>query len=52
MAANTYFYWDKQASKYEEVFRDDFDGDSLNTKVWTHEIGPGPGNGEVQYYTD
>lgn len=44
--------WEKQASNYEEIFRDDFDGDSLNTTIWNHEIGPGPGNGEVQYYTD
>jgi beta-glucanase (GH16 family) len=44
--------WDDQKSQYEDIFRDDFDGNSIDTTMWNHEIGPGPGNGEVQYYTD
>jgi beta-glucanase (GH16 family) len=41
--------------KYELVWSDEFDGDSLNTDDWTYEIGTGAwgwGNNESQYYTD
>lgn len=50
LMATTDTYWSTRADEYEEVFMDDFD--TLNTTVWNHEIGYGPGNGEVQYYTD
>ena len=39
------------------VMADEFDGSSLNTGMWTYDIGRGPnndgwGNNELQYYTD
>ncbi|HMS54311.1 MAG TPA: hypothetical protein PKA27_02830, partial [Fimbriimonadaceae bacterium] len=41
------------------VFQDNFDGNTLNTKVWEPQLGdgtlygiPGWGNNELQYYTD
>jgi beta-glucanase (GH16 family) len=37
------------------VWSDEFDGDSINTAVWTYDIGSGSngwGNRELQYYTD
>ena len=37
------------------VFQDEFDGNSLNTSFWTHEIGTGNngwGNNELQYYQE
>lgn len=40
---------------YDLVWSDEFDGTSLNTDVWTYEIGTGSwgwGNNEEQYYTD
>jgi beta-glucanase (GH16 family) len=38
---------------YNLVWRDEFDGDVLNSDYWTHEIGTGSngwGNNELQYY--
>lgn len=38
---------------YNLVWRDEFDGDVLNSDYWTHEIGTGNngwGNNELQYY--
>lgn len=40
---------------YQLVWSDEFDGTSLNTDNWTHEIGTGSwgwGNNEAQYYTN
>lgn len=38
---------------YDLVWRDEFDGNSLNTSDWNYEIGAGGwGNEESQYYTD
>ncbi len=38
---------------YDLVWRDEFDGTSINLDDWTHEIGGnGWGNQESQYYTD
>jgi hypothetical protein len=38
---------------YDLVWRDEFDGNSLNTSDWNYEIGAGGwGNEERQYYTD
>ena len=39
------------------VMADEFDGTSINTSMWTYDIGRGPnndgwGNNELQYYTD
>lgn len=43
----------KKLDGYELVFEDDFEGDSLNTDVWTYETGNngGWGNQELEYYT-
>lgn len=40
---------------YDLVWQDEFDGNAINTDVWTHEIGTGSGgwgNNELQFYTD
>lgn len=40
---------------YQLVWSDEFDGDALDTDIWTYEIGTGSwgwGNNEEQYYTD
>lgn len=40
---------------WELVWSDEFDGNALDTSVWSYEIGNGDwgwGNGEVQYYTN
>lgn len=38
---------------YDLVWRDEFNGTSLNTDDWTHEMGGhGWGNNELQYYTN
>ena len=46
----------KAESSWKLVWSDEFDGDSLNTNVWTRETGGsdggGWGNNELQYYTD
>ena len=43
----------KAESSWKLVWSDEFDGDSLNTDVWTRETGgSGWGNNELQYYTD
>ena len=43
----------KAESSWKLVWSDEFDGDSLNTNVWTRETGgSGWGNNELQYYTD
>ncbi len=39
---------------YKLTWSDEFDGEALNTRIWTHEIGNGNwgwGNGEAEYYT-
>lgn len=48
-----------QYEGYSLLWNDEFDGDELNDKYWSHMIGngaeygnPGWGNGELQYYTD
>jgi beta-glucanase (GH16 family) len=41
--------------EWELVWSDEFDGDSIDTSVWTYDIGTGSdgwGNRELQYYTD
>ena len=43
----------KAESSWKLVWSDEFNGDSLNTDVWTRETGgSGWGNNELQYYTD
>ena len=46
----------KAESSWKLMWSDEFDGDSLNTNVWTRETGGsdggGWGNNELQYYTD
>ena len=43
----------KAESSWKLVWSDEFEGDSLNTNVWTRETGgSGWGNNELQYYTD
>ena len=45
----------KAADPWTLVWSDEFDGDALDTSVWSYEIGNGDwgwGNGEVEYYTD
>jgi beta-glucanase (GH16 family) len=45
--------YDYSALDYQLVWADEFDGDTLDTDVWTHEIGGnGWGNDELQYYTN
>lgn len=47
---NTYDY---NSLDYQLVWADEFDGNTIDTTVWTHEIGgDGWGNNELQYYTD
>lgn len=42
-----------QYEGYQLVWRDEFDGESINPENWTFDIGGwGWGNGEAQYYTD
>ena len=42
-----------QTCGWNQVWRDDFDGTSLNRNYWSQEVnGDGGGNGELQYYTD
>lgn len=41
-----------QWGEYQLVWEENFDGDALNTAVWTIEKGYGFGNNESQYYTD
>ena len=44
--------WLGQGSQYQLAWSDEFDGSSINTSVWNHEIGAGGwGNNELQYYT-
>ncbi len=42
-------------TSYQLVWSDEFEGNALDTSVWTYEIGTGSGgwgNNELQYYTD
>lgn len=42
-----------QTCGWNQVWRDDFNGTSLDSSNWSQEInGDGGGNGELQYYTD
>jgi len=44
--------WLSPEPEYQLVWSDEFDGFSINTSVWNHEIGAGGwGNNELQYYT-
>lgn len=41
------------ASNWNQVWSDEFDGNSLNTGNWSAEVnGDGGGNNELQYYTN
>lgn len=45
----------KAADNWNLVWSDEFNGTSLDTSVWSYEIGNGNwgwGNGEIEYYTD
>eukprot|EP00536_Pseudo-nitzschia_multiseries_P015177 jgi/Psemu1/41534/gm1.41534_g len=44
--------WKDNADQYELKFFDDFNGDEIDTNYWSHFLGPGPGNGEQQVYTN
>ena len=42
-----------KAQNWELIWSDEFNGNSLNSNNWTHEVGTGNwgwGNGELQYY--
>ena len=44
----------KAANNWNLVWSDEFNGTSLDTSVWSYEIGNGNwgwGNGEIEYYT-
>ena len=37
---------------WNQIWHDEFDGDSIDTKNWTYDLGAGGwGNGEAEYYT-
>ncbi len=41
------------AQQWQLIWSDEFDGNTINDSIWTHEIGGnGWGNNELQYYTD
>lgn len=45
----------KAANNWNLVWSDEFNGTSLDTSVWSYEIGNGNwgwGNGEIEYYTN
>jgi len=45
--------YDYSALDYQLLWSDEFDGDTLDTDIWSHELGgSGWGNDELQYYTD